>query len=326
MTLPPNADPPSQGPSIPGRSPGGSAQRPGSGRRSSPAFSRPDPGAQSSTPTGRHQSGAPGLVGPREPHGGRHDSAPWTDAQPSTRPDPIAAGQADSHRAGAAGVGLHSELDIGSPYSPIPMGAGAQLELEAITFPSLSDHDTVYCVPHIREEKFLQFHEENPHVYAAILQVARSMKARKFTRGSMNMIFEHLRYTWAMKTEGGVYKLNNTWRARYSRMANQEPDLAGSSRRGGVMADKSAEDIMRETCAKFDPAKTTMAGTEWEAKAAKACAGMPDPVAGVAGLRGACKDSLRLIDDNWDKMTDDLVNIAGGTYGTLKAALEAAGG
>jgi len=43
------------------------------------------------------------------------------------------------------------------------------------------------------EQRFLDFHAANPHVYAAIVRLAKQLRASGATAGSMKQIFEVLR-------------------------------------------------------------------------------------------------------------------------------------
>lgn len=77
-------------------------------------------------------------------------------------------------------------------------------------------------------EKFERFDELNPHVYQMILQVTRQLQAKGFKNAGMKMIFERLRWLWAMQTQGEDYKLNNNYTAFYARKVMREnPDLEG---------------------------------------------------------------------------------------------------
>jgi hypothetical protein len=79
------------------------------------------------------------------------------------------------------------------------------------------------------DQAFIEFHHENPHVYRALVGLARDWKAAGHARCSMNMLFEVLRWDEGLRTKSadGV-KLNNNFRSRYARIIEaNEPDLAG---------------------------------------------------------------------------------------------------
>jgi len=80
------------------------------------------------------------------------------------------------------------------------------------------------------EEAFLVFHRANPDVYKAL--VALSMQGRRggLRRGSINQLFEVLRWNTMIQTDPGAdpFKLNNNHRPHYARLIMAaEPTLAG---------------------------------------------------------------------------------------------------
>lgn len=80
------------------------------------------------------------------------------------------------------------------------------------------------------EADFEAFHAANPWVYTALVRLARDLVERGHRRIGIGMLFEVLRWQWAMSTvdEASEFKLNNSYRSRYVRriMANC-PDLDG---------------------------------------------------------------------------------------------------
>lgn len=77
-------------------------------------------------------------------------------------------------------------------------------------------------------EKFKDFHEANPQVYERLVNMTRNLVARGRPRIGMGMLFEVIRWEHYMKTEGEPFKLNNNYRAFYSRLIEKEnPDLKG---------------------------------------------------------------------------------------------------
>ena len=80
------------------------------------------------------------------------------------------------------------------------------------------------------EDRFRLFHAANPHVYTALVTLTRRLVERGRTRVGMKMLFEVLRYEYAMTTDDPTsdYKLNNSYTSRYARLImDTEPDLAG---------------------------------------------------------------------------------------------------
>lgn len=77
-------------------------------------------------------------------------------------------------------------------------------------------------------ERFEQFHRDNPHVYRTLVRLARewvnTTGRRKLGIGAL---YERARWDLAIATGDPDYRLNNNFRAFYSRLiAAQEPDLA----------------------------------------------------------------------------------------------------
>ena len=94
------------------------------------------------------------------------------------------------------------------------------------------------------EDRFNKFHSENPHVYDAIVKLARHAKSRGKTRTSLKRIFELIRWDVDMSVYGDhEFALDNSYTSRYSRlvMAN-ERDLDGMF-----------ETRVLKSCAKTEP-------------------------------------------------------------------------
>lgn len=82
------------------------------------------------------------------------------------------------------------------------------------------------------QERFLEFHKKNPHVYRTIVKMARQAKQRGYQKIGMQMILEVMRWNRMMRTnttaQDGDFKLNNNYGARYARLVmEQEHDLKG---------------------------------------------------------------------------------------------------
>ena len=77
-------------------------------------------------------------------------------------------------------------------------------------------------------ERFDAFHRANPHVYAALVKLAREWKAAGHTRCGMKMLFEVLRYERGIRTSGEQYVMNNDFTAFFARLIMREcVDLRG---------------------------------------------------------------------------------------------------
>lgn len=72
-------------------------------------------------------------------------------------------------------------------------------------------------------ERFQVFHKLNPAVWNEIQRIAKHMLEKGMKRLSINMIFELMRYNYAVFTMGDDYKLNNSYRAFYARMLDAQP-------------------------------------------------------------------------------------------------------
>ncbi len=81
-------------------------------------------------------------------------------------------------------------------------------------------------------EKFDWFHKQNPHVYRALVGLARQRKNRGRKHWSMKAAFEELRDLDSLQTdpksETTEYKMNNIYTPFYARLImKREADLAG---------------------------------------------------------------------------------------------------
>lgn len=66
-------------------------------------------------------------------------------------------------------------------------------------------------------ERFLLFHERNPHVADALEALAAAWLARH-NRVGMKALFERLRWESGIATDGDAYRLNNSYTALYARL------------------------------------------------------------------------------------------------------------
>jgi len=76
------------------------------------------------------------------------------------------------------------------------------------------------------KERFESFHELNPHVYDALLELAFQARGAGRKQYGIASLFEVLRWSYLMQTQGDEFKLNNDYRAHYARLLmKQEPVL-----------------------------------------------------------------------------------------------------
>ena len=69
--------------------------------------------------------------------------------------------------------------------------------------------------------KFESFHRKNPHILSEIISLSRDMKRSGVTKGSINQIFEVLRYNYSMNDTDSRFKLANSHRAFYARLVTK---------------------------------------------------------------------------------------------------------
>jgi len=75
---------------------------------------------------------------------------------------------------------------------------------------------------------FAKFHQANPHVYRALVNLARAWKDAGHKDCAMDMLFAKLRWDYGIETHGEQFKLNNNYRSMYTRLIEaNEPDLTG---------------------------------------------------------------------------------------------------
>lgn len=78
------------------------------------------------------------------------------------------------------------------------------------------------------EAEFQDFHRANPHVYRILRQMALDYKRAGNRRCGIKMLWEALRYSSGVQTQGDPYKLNNNYTAYYARLLmRQERELRG---------------------------------------------------------------------------------------------------
>lgn len=78
------------------------------------------------------------------------------------------------------------------------------------------------------EELFQRFHEENPHVYRALVKLAFRAKAAGIKKWGINAVIEVFRWEHAIETKGDTFKINNNHAPHYARLIMaREPELDG---------------------------------------------------------------------------------------------------
>ena len=80
------------------------------------------------------------------------------------------------------------------------------------------------------DERFARFHALNPHVYRAFVAVTRAyLRTTGRTHVGAKMVWEKLRWEYAVRTTDSDPALDNSYVSRYARMAAlNEADLRGA--------------------------------------------------------------------------------------------------
>jgi hypothetical protein len=80
------------------------------------------------------------------------------------------------------------------------------------------------------QRRFNKFHFSNPHVYRALVALARKAKASGIKTYGIAGLYEKLRWDMNVETVGVTeqFKLSDNFKSRYARLImSQERDLAG---------------------------------------------------------------------------------------------------
>lgn len=79
------------------------------------------------------------------------------------------------------------------------------------------------------QQKFDEFHRNNPHVYDALVRLARQAQRRGHSKIGIELLFAIVRWEHMMTTtDQSGFKLNDHYTSRYARLImEREPDLRG---------------------------------------------------------------------------------------------------
>lgn len=80
------------------------------------------------------------------------------------------------------------------------------------------------------DQRFAEFHKNNPHVYQNLLHLAIQVQLAGRKRIGMKSLYERIRWEYVSKTkyEQEDFKLDNNFTSRYARMiVNNVPYLKG---------------------------------------------------------------------------------------------------
>ncbi len=84
--------------------------------------------------------------------------------------------------------------------------------------------------PRSIDQRFREFHDDNPQAYIELAAMARPLKARGYHRIGIELLFAAYRWNRMMRTTADEYqfKLNDHFTSRYARLImTHEEDLAG---------------------------------------------------------------------------------------------------
>jgi len=78
------------------------------------------------------------------------------------------------------------------------------------------------------QSRFAEFHKANPHVYQTLILKCRQWRRHHPTKKlGIRMLWESMRWDYAMKTESNDFKLNDHYTPFYARLIMDcEPGLA----------------------------------------------------------------------------------------------------
>jgi hypothetical protein len=88
----------------------------------------------------------------------------------------------------------------------------------------------LFCLLSEPEERFLDFHRQNPHVYARLRELCVQVRRRGVRRFGIRTVWERLRWHAQFETSRPPeeWKLNNNYTRHYARLLMaQEPELRG---------------------------------------------------------------------------------------------------
>ena len=80
------------------------------------------------------------------------------------------------------------------------------------------------------DDRFAEFHEQNPQVYTELVQMARTLRAKGYNRVGIELIFSAYRWNRMTRTTADEYrfKVNDHFTSRYARLImSHEKDLDG---------------------------------------------------------------------------------------------------
>jgi hypothetical protein len=78
------------------------------------------------------------------------------------------------------------------------------------------------------QQRFEEFHRDNPYVYNKLVEFARIAKGKGYERIAIGFLIEIIRWQGGPTISKDGFKISNDFRSRYSRLIEeQESDLKG---------------------------------------------------------------------------------------------------
>lgn len=78
------------------------------------------------------------------------------------------------------------------------------------------------------QQRFEEFHRDNPYVYSKLVEFARIAKRKGYKQIGVGFLIEIIRWQGGPTLSKDRFKISNDFRSRYSRLIEeQEPDLKG---------------------------------------------------------------------------------------------------
>lgn len=111
------------------------------------------------------------------------------------------------------------------------------------TMQLLTDHQATQQATTALEREFWEFHNKNPHVYKALVRLARQWcAARPHSALGIACLYERMRWEMAITTTDPNFKLNNNYKAYYARlMMSNERDLDGLFKLRALACEQGAD-------------------------------------------------------------------------------------
>ncbi len=88
------------------------------------------------------------------------------------------------------------------------------------------------------QEKFEEYHVENPHVLSLLVEFTSEIKKSGRKHYGIGAVFERIRWHVDIETDNDPFKLNNNYRSRYVRLLEREhPEFEGFYRKRTLLAE-----------------------------------------------------------------------------------------